>query len=296
MEYVFIINPISGKNRNPRKLEQWIREIFAPFAGRFDIRKTRYKGHATEIARECAAEGARIVVAVGGDGTINEIARGLVHSLTALGVVPAGSGNGFARNMGIPLNQREAIRALLQPAFRKIDVGKLNGHYFINVAGMGLDATIAWNFEQFGMRGPLPYFIVGVREYFKFKPERIVLDIEGQRLERTPLLLSIANAPQYGNGAIIAPGAIPDDGKMELCILNPISIGKTLLNLHRLFNATIDALEEMEILPVRRVTIQRERYRAIHTDGDPYEADRELQFEVIPRALEVVIPRLPIED
>ncbi len=296
MEYVFIINPISGKNRNPRKLEQWIREIFAPFAGRFDIRKTRYKGHATEIARECAAEGARIVVAVGGDGTINEIARGLVHSSTALGVVPAGSGNGFARNMGIPLNQREAIRALLQPAFRKIDVGKLNGHYFINVAGMGLDATIAWNFEQFGMRGPLPYFIVGVREYFKFKPERIVLDIEGQRLERTPLLLSIANAPQYGNGAIIAPGAIPDDGKMELCILNPISIGKTLLNLHRLFNATIDALEEMEILPVRRVAIQRERYRAIHTDGDPYEADRELQFEVIPRALEVVIPRLPIED
>ncbi len=295
MEYVFIINPISGKNRNPQKLEQWIREIFQPFTGRFEIRKTRYKGHATEIARQCAAEGSRMVIAVGGDGTINEIARGLVYSSTALGVVPAGSGNGFARNMGIPLNQREAIRALLQPAFRKIDVGKLNGHYFINVAGMGLDATIAWNFEQFGMRGPLPYFIVGVREYFKFKPERIVLELDGQHLERTPLLLSIANAPQYGNGAIIAPGAVPDDGQMELCILNPISLGKTLLNLHRLFNATINVLEEMEIFPVRRLKIQRERYRAIHTDGDPYEDDLDLQFEVLPRALEVVIPRLPFK-
>ncbi len=292
MEYVFIINPISGKNRNPQQLEAWIHEIFAPFDGRYEIRKTSYKGHATEIAQQCAEEKARIVVAVGGDGTINEIARGLVNTQTALGVVPAGSGNGFARNMNIPLNQQEAIRALLQPGFRRIDVGKLHEHYFINVAGLGLDAAIAWNFEQFGMRGPLPYFIVGVREYFKFKPEKTIIEIDGQRLERTPLLLSIANAPQYGNGAVIAPNAVPDDGKMELCILNPIPLWRTVVNLHRLFDATIDRLKEMEIIPVSSFTIYRERYQTIHTDGDPYEAPRELQFSLLPRALEVVVPRI----
>ena len=292
MEYVFIINPISGKNRNPQKLQQWIGEIFRPFEGRYEIRHTRYRGHATEIARQCAEEGARIVVAVGGDGTINEIARGLVHTRTALGVVPAGSGNGFARNMGIPLDQQAAIRSLMQPGFRRIDVGKLDGHYFINVAGMGLDATIAMNFEHFGMRGPLPYFIVGVREYFRFEPEVVRIQVNGETLERTPLLLSIANAPQYGNGAVIAPNAIPDDGKMELCILNPISLGKTLLNLHRLFNGTIDRLEEMEIIPVTEMTIHRERYRTIHTDGDPYDVSQELRFQVLPAALEVAIPRL----
>ncbi len=292
MEYVFIINPISGKNRNPQKLQQWIRTIFAPFEGRFEIRYTRYRGHATEIAQQCAAEGARIVVAVGGDGTINEIARGLVQTKTALGVVPAGSGNGFARNMGIPLEQQEAIRSLLQPGFRRIDVGQLDGHYFINVAGMGLDATIAMNFEHFGMRGPLPYFIVGVREYFRFRPEKVEIHLNGQVLERTPLLLSIANAPQYGNGAVIAPHAVPDDGQMELCILNPISLAKTIVNLHRLFNATIDQLEEMEIIPVQEMTIRRHRYRTIHTDGDPHEADPQLHFQVLPSALEVAVPRI----
>ncbi len=290
-QILFVVNPVSGINRKPEKIIAWIHEIFAKASVAYRIQKTQYPGHGAELAREGARKGARIVVAVGGDGTINEVARGLLNTETALGIVPAGSGNGFARNFHIPLNQKKAIKGLLQVDYRWIDVGRINSHFFVNVAGMGLDAVISANFEQFGMRGPLPYFIVGVREYFRYRPRPVELIFDGKNYQRHPLLLSVANAPQYGNGAVIAPQAIPDDGFLDLCVLSPLPLWRTVMNLHRLFTGTIHEVDAMEIYRIKSLVVERPEPGYIHTDGDPHLEGKRLEIEVLANKLKLALPR-----
>jgi diacylglycerol kinase (ATP) len=232
-----------------------------------------------------------MVVAVGGDGTINEVGRGLVGSDVILGIIPAGSGNGFARNFNIPFNIRKSIELLKRPAIKRIDVGKINDHYFFNVAGIGLDAEISAHFERFGFRGPLPYFMIGFREFFRYRPEPVIVDLNNhENLHFAPVVLSIANGPQYGNGAIIAPHAKPDDGLLDFCVFSSISILKAVVNMQRLFNGTIDQLSEMKIYQSAKGKIQREKEGFIHTDGDHHLESGELKIEVLPAQLNMAIP------
>ncbi len=286
----FIVNPISGINRNPGKIVYWIERSFRDSDSEFEITLTKHRGHAVELAREAAANNYAIAVAVGGDGTVNEVGRGLVGSQTALGVIPAGSGNGFARNLNIPLDQREAIDMLLSPAFRRIDVGKINQHYFFNVAGTGLDAEISKNFEEFGMRGPVPYFLVGTKAMLAYQPKPLKIISEEFTATLSPLIISIANGPQYGNGAIIAPQAQLDDGKLDVCIIDPIPLWKAVPNLYRLFNGSIDEFEGYRSFQIRSLTIERSQAGTIHTDGDPHEEDALLKIEVVPASLRVAVP------
>jgi len=286
----FIINPISGINRKPKKIVKYIEDIWGVSGKKHEIVFTREKGHATELAQEAVNQDFEMVVAVGGDGTINEIGRGLIDSDVALGIIPAGSGNGFARNFNIPLDQQKATRALLNVSTQKIDVGKINSHYFFNVAGLGLDATISAHFEQFGVRGPIPYFLVGCREFFKYKPREIHLIFDHRELKVRPLLLSIANAPQYGNGAIIAPNARPDDGLLDFCILQPLSAFQAVRRLPMLFNGTIHHFEGMQIIQASHARIERATADYIHTDGDPYFEDATLEITILPGRLRVAIP------
>ncbi|RMG60786.1 MAG: diacylglycerol kinase family lipid kinase [Calditrichaeota bacterium] len=290
---VFILNPISGVNRRPEKIRRAIQDIWGPSGRRFEIWQTEGRGHATELASRAVEQGADMVVAIGGDGTINEVGRGLVGSQTALGVIPAGSGNGFARNFDIPLDQPQAIRMLLAPAIRTIDVGQINQHYFFNVAGLGLDAQVAARFDRFGIRGPLPYFLVGAREFLRYTPQPIALSNEKEQRTIHPLVFSIANLPQYGNGAVIAPDARPDDGQLDVCILYPISIVTALTQVYRLFNGTIQQVREYETFRIRSLKVERPRADYIHTDGDPHWADRVLDIQVLPRQLRVAVPPDP---
>jgi len=285
----FIVNPISGINRKPKKIVQWIKEIFQPSGKKFDIVYTRKPGDGTQLAREAVEKGYDLVVAVGGDGTINEVSQSLIYSKAALGVIPAGSGNGFARNFKIPLNQRRAIQILLSPQIIQIDAGKINNRYFFNVAGTGLDAEISKNFEQFGMRGPLPYFIIGARSFLKFQPTPVKVYYEQKGFEFSPLFISIANVPQYGNGAIIAPHARPDDGLLDVCILEDISLLRALFNVHRLFNGTVTEVKEFHTFQVKQMIIERSQSGPIHTDGNPYEEEAILKVEVIPKALHLAL-------
>ena len=287
---IFIVNPISGALRNPEKIIELIHKIWKDSKIKFEIKITAHPGNATELAKEATGNQIDMVVAVGGDGTINEVGRGLVGSNVILGVIPAGSGNGFARNFDIPLNIRKSIELLKQPNLKKIDVGKINDHYFLNVAGIGLDAEISAHFEKFGFRGPLPYFMVGFREFFRYRPESIVLNLNSHKnLHFNPIVLSIANAPQYGNGAIIAPGAIPDDGELDFCVLSSISIGKAIFNVQKLFNGTIDQLEEMRIYKSSAGEILREKKGYIHTDGNFHMEDANLKIEVFHKQLNLAV-------
>lgn len=285
----FIINPISGVNRNPRKIVGWIEKIFRDSPIRYETVYTEKRGDATLLAASAVEKGFDIVAAVGGDGTINEIGRALVNTGVALAVIPSGSGNGFARNFRIPLNQFLAIKLLLAPRFATIDSGRLNEHLFFNVAGFGLDAIISQNFEEFGIRGPLPYFLLGTRAFLNFQPDPVQLILDNEKLEISPLVLSIANGPEYGNGAVIAPLARPDDGMLDVTILDNMPIWKAVPNLYRLFNGTIDQMEGFHSFRVKSVVIERPRPGAVQTDGNPHQENAVLNVEVIPDSLKVVV-------
>jgi YegS/Rv2252/BmrU family lipid kinase len=287
----FIVNPISGINRNPQKIVQWINEVFSPSEDEIDIVYTSQPGDGTRLGEQAKVEGCTLVVAVGGDGTINEISSGLVNSSIPLGVIPAGSGNGFARNFLIPLNQLQAIKLLLNPRIISIDVGKINQHYFFNVAGIGLDALISLNFEKLGKRGPLPYFYVGIKSYLERKVVPIKVKFDNKNLEFFPLVISIANAPQYGNGAIIAPKAIADDGYLDLCILDDMPFWKAVLQMYRLFNGTIDKTKVFHSFQVKDLTLIRTHPGVIHTDGNPINEGSHLEIKVIPKALKLAVSK-----
>jgi len=291
-DVIFIINPISGPIKRPDKLISLINDFWKNSGVKYCIKKTDHRGHAIELAKEAVVKKVDMVVAVGGDGTINEIGRGLVGSDTALGVIPTGSGNGFARNFGIPLQIKSATKSVINPCFRKIDVGKINGHHFLNVAGIGLDAEISAHFDRFGFRGPLPYFIVGLQQFFKYKPETMTLALNNNhKIECQPMLLSIANAPQFGNGAIIAPNAIPDDGLLDICILSRVSSIKAISNIKKLFDGTIDQVDEMKIFQSPGVLINRKREGYIHTDGDPHFETPNIVIEVLNKSLIIAVPK-----
>ena len=285
----FIVNPKSGINRNPRRIVSWIDSVLKPSGIHYEISYTGKPGDGTVLAREAVKEGFTIVTVVGGDGTINEAGRGLCNSDVALAVIPAGSGNGFARNFKIPLKQYEAIKLLLNPRIIPIDVGKINDHYFFNVAGFGLDANIAENFEQFGIRGPLPYFLVGVRAFFKYQPQTIIIKFENKEIEISPLVVTIANAPEYGNGAIISPSAQPDDGFLDLAILDKIPLREAVSNLFRLFNGTINQVSAFHSHRVSSLEIIRPAPGPIQTDKNPHPEAAHLKIEVIPRSLRVLV-------
>jgi len=284
----FIINPISGVNRDPRKISQWIERIFEHSEDQYQIVHTTRPGDGTVLSQKAIEDKCDIVAVVGGDGTINEVGRGLCGSETALAVIPAGSGNGFARNFKIPLNQYQAIKLLLSPQIVSVDSGKINDHHFFNVAGFGLDADICQHFEEFGIRGPIPYFLVGTRAFLAFHPDPVQIRLDDKELEFSPLLVSIANAPEYGNGAIIAPSALPDDGYLDVAVLDPMPFWRAVPNLYRLFNGTIDQLPGFHLFKVKKVEIERLNSGAIHTDGNPHQEKSQLKVEVIPNSLNVV--------
>lgn len=285
----FIINPISGINRNPRKIVKWIHEVFQSSQIEYEIVYTRKAGDGISLAKEAIERKFSLVAVVGGDGTINEVGRGLCHSDVALGVIPAGSGNGFARNFKIPLDQLKAIQMLLSPKIISIDAGRINDHLFFNVAGFGLDSFISQNFEEFGVRGPLPYFLMGTKAFLMYRAEPVKLTIDEKQIELTPLVVSIANAPEYGNGAIIAPSARPDDGLLDLSILEYLPMWKVVPNVYRLFNGTIDKMKNFRSFKIKHLKIERTSDGIIQTDGNPHMEKSILEVEILPRALRVVV-------
>ena len=261
-------------------------------AGRtHQIQYTRYAGQATKLAKEAVRAGTELIVAVGGDGTMNEVARGVVHSGSALGLIPGGSGNGFARSLGIPLKHKDALDVLLAGNYKCIDAGKINGHYFFGVCGLGFDAEIGASFQSFGVRGPLPYFYIGVKEYFKYHPENVRLVSADKEWQTDIFLITVANTQQYGNGAYIAPQANVQDGLLDACIISPFTLPQILGNLHRLFNKTVDRFAAYSSFRCKELTIIRQREDGwFHIDGEPRKGVKELKIKVVPECLNVCIP------
>jgi diacylglycerol kinase (ATP) len=262
---------------------------------------TREAGHATELAREALAGGADVVIAVGGDGTVNEVARALLGSPAALGIVPAGSGNGLARALRLPLRPDRALAALESAVCRPIDIGLLDGRPFLNVAGIGFDAAVGHAFHEHGRRGGrrglLGYVRLSLRELRRYRPQRLTVEADGhERIVSAPFVLTFANGPQYGSGAVINPGGKLDDGRLELVTFEIGPVLELLAAAPRLFTGGLDRSPRYRRLATTRAVVTAEAPFLVHMDGDPSAAVDRVTLELRPRALRLLAPAATVAD
>ncbi len=289
----FIINPISGTHTK-KQLPQLIGEIIDADKFSYDIRNTEYAGHAAEMARQCVADGVDIVVAIGGDGTVNEVARSVVHSKTALGIVPCGSGNGLARHLCIPLDVRKALELINRCDTEDFDYGVINGQPFFCTCGMGFDAFISLKFAESGKRGPITYVENVLKEGLKYRPETYELIDESSTHRHKAFLIACANASQYGNNAYIAPGATMKDGLMDVIIMEPFDTLDAPQIAADLFMKTLGNNSKIKTFRTRSIKIHRDHPGAIHYDGDPMMTDRDVEVHIEHLGIRIIVnPEAP---
>lgn len=285
-----IINPISGtgsKESIPTQIAQRVNQHHTEL--QFFL--TGYPGHACEIAQKAVADNAQCVIAVGGDGTVNEVARGLIQSRTALGIIPFGSGNGLARDLHIPLNPDKAIEVATGNNFiREIDYGMANDHVFFCTCGMGFDANVSENFSKEKVRGPLMYIKNVIGTYIDYKPERYDIIYPEGHISEDALLVTCANATQYGNNAVIAPHANLNDGLLNIAILKPFGILDIPQTTIQLFSRNMDRSKYLTEVITSQALIRRRTEGWIHLDGDPVYEKADISIKVVPKGLKVMVP------
>ena len=284
---LFVVNPISG-GKKKKGFEKRVLEDLDLNVYDAEFVLTECVGHANSLAKAAIEDGVDVVVAVGGDGTINEIASALNGTDTALGIIPEGSGNGLALYLGIPLNERAAIRRLNRLETLTIDSGTINGMPFFNMAGIGFDASVSDRFANDTIRGPIGYLKAVVSELSTYKPRPYTLDIDGAVFQREAFMISVANSPQYGNNAYVAPQASVTDGLLDVCIIHKFPLYTIPMMVFHLFNKTADQSEYVEIIPGKQIRIAREAAGVVHVDGEPKEMGETLEIAINPGTLRIL--------
>lgn len=292
MKTCFILNPRSGRNVRRPWLAGHIRDFIAARALDAELFITAGPRHATELARAALALGCTRVIAVGGDGTMNETAQGLLYSPAALGLVPCGSGNGLALHLGIPTDLRAALALAADDTARiaAIDTGTANGRPFFNAMGCGFDAEISRRFNRLTRRGLAAYARIGLSAFRARRSEWTVIHGAGRTESLNTLLVAVANSDQYGNGALIAPGARVDDGQLDLVAIRPVSFTGAAPLIARLFLGKISGSPRVFRLRSARFLIERTGPGLIHTDGETHETGALVEIKVHPRSLRLVVP------
>jgi YegS/Rv2252/BmrU family lipid kinase len=286
-----IINPISGGAGldAARARAQLALAVVDAHGDRPEILLTERVGHARELATGAMQRGARLVIAWGGDGTINEVASALVFGEVPLGIVPAGSGNGLARELGVARRPERAIADALAAEPTLMDVGEIEGRYFVNIAGIGFDAHIASQFASSTRRGFLGYAGITARALTGYVPLTYRITTGGTTIDVRAVLVTLANSAQFGNGALIAPGARVDDGELDLVIVEERSRLRTICSVPRLFTGTANKIAGCRITRVREATIETSAPMVFHVDGEPIEGGTRLRARVHPGALRIAV-------
>jgi diacylglycerol kinase (ATP) len=284
----FIVNPISGTNDKGHILSLIEKDLNKDVFD-YTVSETQYAGHAVELAHNASEQQVDIVVAIGGDGTVNEIARSLVHTNTALGVIPCGSGNGLARHLQIPMEAKKAIEVLNHHVIDSLDYGKINGQPFFCTCGVGFDAFMSYKFANSTRRGIRTYVENALREGLKYKPETYELEDESGNYKYKAFLIACANASQYGNNAYIAPNASMSDGLMDVTIMEPFTMIEAPQIAFQLFNKLIDKNSRIKTFRCKKLIIHRKQSGIVHFDGDPILTGKDVEVELIEKGLKVVI-------
>ena len=287
---LFLINPLSGTSHKVN-MPGLISELIDSDIFDIEIVITKYKGEATEIVSQKLIENYRYFVAVGGDGTVNEIAIALINTQAILGIIPVGSGNGLARHLQIPLQPRKAVQLINKRQLQAIDYGLINSKPFFCTCGVGFDAVIGEKFAQSKGRGLINYVRTTINEYFKYKPEIYQITIDNERKINCPaFLITFANGSQYGNNAYIAPHADISDSKLDMCILAPFNLYKAPGIGIRLFAKNIDKSPLMQIERARNFILERASEGVVHLDGEPCTMGKKLEITLISKGLNVLVP------
>lgn len=292
MKLLCILNPVAGGGRVAQQVMSLLRAMCRWADINVEIVLTEKQGDGTRFAKKAAQEGYGIVAAAGGDGTINEVASGLIGRDAVLAIIPIGSGNGLARALGIPLKYQHACRVLIEGTSRKIDVGQVEGRNFFATSGIGFDAYVGkvYNETPSHSRGIAPYVQIAVSEFFNYTPENVIVRCNSKTYCYTPLVLTVANTEQYGAGAIIAPGAQPDDGLFDVVVIPRTDPLTLVTQIPKLFLGEMRTFPHSKTHRTSSLTITRNAPGPAHVDGESFMAGDVLQYTMLHEALKVLVP------
>jgi YegS/Rv2252/BmrU family lipid kinase len=286
-----LVNPVSGVRR--RKLPGFVamlEEGLAAKSYKIQLLVTRYAGHASRSVDEALRQGVRRFVVAGGDGTVNEVAARLAGTDAVLGIIPAGSGNGLAHHLEIPMNTAGAIRVINEGKLLRIDTCTVNGHFFASIAGIGFDARVARHFAKSNRRGFFTYARIVVKEYFGYTPRKYKLVLDGREHEARAFFISFANSSQFGYNTRIAPRASVTDGLIDVCVAKkpPIRAFPGIARL--MLRKKIDQSRYMETYHAKEILVSRKRGKTVNVDGEPVRLAKRLQISIQPASLNIIVP------
>jgi len=285
---LFIVNKHAGIGYQAR-LEGRILDTCASNNVECTIEFTADRGHAIELARSATALGFQWVIAVGGDGTSNEVAQGLIHTGTPMGVIPRGSGNGLARHLGIPLNTSDAISQLFQSRVLSMDTFTVNGKLSLNVSGIGFDGHVTNLFGIKSTRGLLGYIMLTVQEFLKFREFEADISLQGKTIKRQAFIIAIANSSQYGNNARIAPAASVCDGLLHVNIVRKVPLRRVDF-VYSFFSGNLGKSEFCEILETNLMELRTKIPVYYHVDGEACGMQNTFSIELLPGSLQILVP------
>jgi YegS/Rv2252/BmrU family lipid kinase len=286
----FIINPISGR-KSKKDIPDLIDKIIDKNKFETKIFITERSNHASEISKDLVIQGYERIVAVGGDGTMNEVAKSLLHTQTALGIIPFGSGNGLARHLNIPLDAVKALENINTDHCITIDSGLLNDHPFFCTSGVGFDAYIGHKFAENKSRGFQTYIKSTITGFIGYKPYHYKITAPFGEISSDAFLITVGNTSQYGNNAYICPFADVQDGMLDITMIKPFPKIYSLDLGRRLFSKTMDASKYSTLFKAAQIKIERDEPGPVHIDGEPMEMGHTLHFKIIPSSLKVIVPK-----
>jgi len=285
----FIINPKSGVQKKTG-ISDLVHRLVDKEKYEYEICLTEAPKHAISLSKEAAEKNHYAVISIGGDGSANEVAKGIHGTETALGFIPTGSGNGMARHLKIPMELEKALRVINSGRIEKIDIMQVNDELCLGTLGVGFDAHVAHLFAKSSMRGYYTYAKVVLREFYKYQPETYELAVDGKPFSEECFLLTFANSSQFGNNAVIAPYADVQDGIIDISMVRKFPLMAVPLLAYRLMNNLIFKSKYFSMMKGKNIVLKNNRELKGHIDGEPVLFNSDIHIKIFPASLNVIIP------
>ncbi|MBD1395989.1 hypothetical protein H9Q13_02330 [Pontibacter sp. JH31] len=291
---LFVINPIAGDIEKEELVEE-IKAICEAHQLNHKLYKTTGEQDQGKIKALLEEERFDAVFAVGGDGTVSLVGALLIGTKTPLGIIPLGSGNGLSKDLNIPQDTEEALQLIHNHVIRNIDTIDLNGHPSIHLSDLGFNALVVQRFCEGDRRGPGSYAWIALQEYLNYEPKFYRIETDTENFEGDAFMVTIANANAFGSNAAINPNGVLNDGRFEICLIEPFPKAAGLSILYKMYTDNIDSSIYTRRISCRRATIYNVDREVMHVDGEPAELGNEIKVTMHPKSLKVILP-IPEEE
>ncbi|RIJ41811.1 diacylglycerol/lipid kinase family protein [Pontibacter oryzae] len=291
---LFVLNPISGDVEKD-DLEEEIASLCGELKIKYDIYKTTGEEDEKKVKQQLEEKKYDAVYAIGGDGTVNMVAAALIDTSTPLGIIPLGSGNGLSKDLNIPQDTEEAFELIGRHIVRNIDTITLNGQPSIHLCDFGFNALVVKLFSEGETRGPGSYAWIAMQEYLSYEPKRYKIETDTENFEGEAFMVTVANANAFGSNANINPEGILNDGKFEICLIEPFPKAAGIGILYKLYTDSIDSSVYTRTISCTRATIYNLDGEVMHIDGEPANMGEMVEVAIKPRSLKVILP-LPEDE